>query len=113
MFWQKSKSGGAPSQPKAEKLPRPKGITDILGRYLVTELKQDPDWVWKLKVALRHRQNSKNAFDFRVFDEVKVAEKDVKVHDYTSFDQHPELVLFQGWYDKESWKVEIEGRKAG
>jgi hypothetical protein len=33
---------------------------------------------------------------FRVFDPVRVAERTVKVHDFTDLDSHPELILGSG-----------------
>jgi hypothetical protein len=37
-----------------EKLP------DRVGRYLVTQLKEDPDWVWSPKAALRPKAEEKD-----------------------------------------------------
>ena len=112
MFWKKKPATGEPSKPKAEKLPGPKGIPDLVGRHLVTELKQNPDWVWKLKGVVRPRPESKDAFDVRVFDEAQVAAKKVKVKDYNSLNEHPDLILYQGWFDKKTMKVQIEEKKA-
>lgn len=111
MFWKKKPATEEPSKPKAEKLPGPKGIPDLVGRYLIVELKQNPDWVWNLKGVVRPRSDGKDRFDFRVFSEAQVAAKNVKVKDYTSFDDHLELVLYQGWFDKKSMKVQIEEKK--
>jgi hypothetical protein len=35
----------------------------------------------------------------------------VTVKDYTSLDGHPELILYEGWFDKKSMKVQIEEKK--
>jgi hypothetical protein len=35
------------------KLPRPSDIPGMAGRHMVTEMKKDPDWVWKLKGVVR------------------------------------------------------------
>ena len=108
MFWKRKPAAGEPSKPKSEKLPGPKSIPELVGRHLITELKQDPDWVWNLKGVVRPRSEGKDAFDFRVFDETRVAAKEVKVKDYTSLDEHPDLVIYQGWFDKKSGTVQIE-----
>ena len=108
MFWKKK---AATSEPKVEKLKGPKGIPDIVGGRLVVEFNQSPDWVWKLKAVVRKRQESKSAFDVRVFDDLEAATKKVKVQDYTSLDEHPELILFEGWFDNESRQVQLEEKK--
>ncbi len=108
MFWKKK---AATSEPKVEKLQGPKDIPDIVGGHLVVDFKQNPDWVWKLKSVKRRRQESKDAFDIRVFDEVEAAASKVKVQDYTTLDEHPELILFEGWFDTELRQVQIEEKK--
>ena len=100
MFWKKR---GGPSKPK--------DIPDIVGGHLVTDYNQNPDWVWKLKAVKRPRQESKNAFDVRVFDDIEAATKKVKVYDYTTLDDHQELILFEGWFDLESRQVQLEQKK--
>jgi hypothetical protein len=95
MFWKK------------KRLPRPKDIPELIGRYLIRQMKKEPDWVWKLKGVVRPRLEGKDAFDFRVFDEAQVAAKKVTVKDYTSLDEHPDLILYQGRFDKKSGEVQI------
>lgn len=112
MFWKRKPATGEPSKPKAEKLPGPKDLPHAVGSYLVTRLKQNPDWVWKLKCVVRPRPESKDAFDFRVFDEAQVAPKKVTVKDYTSLNEYPDLILYEGWFDNRTMKVQIEEKKA-
>jgi hypothetical protein len=102
MFWKRR-----PAKPKVEKLPGPKDIPELVGRYLITELKQNPDRVWKLKGVVRRRLEGKDAFDFRVFDEAQVAAKKVAIKDYNSLNEHPDLILYQGRFDKKSGEVQI------
>jgi len=102
MFWKK----------KPGELPGPKGISQMLVTYLMTEMKQNPEWLWKLKTVMRPRAEGKDVFDFRVFDEAQVAAKKVTVKDYTSLDEHPDLILYQGRFDKKSGMVQIEKKAA-
>ena len=83
------------------KLPGPKGIPDTVGMHMVVELKKNPDWVWKLKGVV-HPAGKKKAFYCRVFEEGQVAQAGVKVKDWTSLDEHPELILWEGYFDKET-----------
>jgi hypothetical protein len=108
MFWRKKPATEELSKPGVEKLPGPRSIEELVGRDLVVELKQNPDRVWQLRSVVRRRTGGKHRFDFRVFDEVQAAQKKVKVKDWTTFDQHPELILFQGWFDKVSMEVHFE-----
>lgn len=109
MFWKKK---AETSETKVSKLKGPKFIPDIVGGHLVTDFKQDPDVVWKLKAVVRQRGESKNAFDVRVFDDVESATKNIKIEDYDSFDAHPELILYEGWFNKESIQVELEVKRS-
>jgi len=108
MFWKKKSE---PSEPKDKKLPGPKDIPEMVGGHLVTDFNRNPDWVWRLKAVLRQRQESKNAFDIRVYDETETATKKIKVQNYTSLDEHPELILYEGWFDKETRQVQLEEKK--
>jgi len=96
MFW-KRKQGNEGE----EKLPRPGGIPDLAGRYMVVEEKKDPDWVWRLKGVVCPAEK-KNAFYCRVFDEAQVTQAGLKIKDWTSLDDHPDLILWEGYFDKET-----------
>ena len=91
--------------------PKLKGIPELVGRHLAADLKKSPDWVWKLKGVVRQRGEGKDTFDVRVFDEAEVAAKKVTITDYASLDEHPELILYEGWFNKKSMQVEIEEKR--
>ncbi len=103
-FWQKKNETG---EAKAIKLPRPKELPSGVGRFIVVNLKQDPDWVWNLKSVSIPKEGSKTLMDVRVFSVNEANEKGVTIRDYTSLDIHPDLVLFDGWYDKNTLKVQM------
>lgn len=121
MFWRKKQMvttpveaspTGAPSPVvKTEKLPEPKPISDLLMKYLVTEKDKSPDWVGKLLTVERKSPKGEKAFDVRVFAGYEATEKRVNVKNYTSLDEHRELILFEGWFDKESKRVELEEKR--
>ncbi len=108
MFWKK-KAGT--SKPKDKELPGPKFVPDIIGGRLVTDFHKDPDRVWKLKAVKRRRGESKSAWDIRVYDDVDAATNGVKVENWPSLDDHPELILYEGWYDTELRDAHLEERK--
>jgi len=107
MFWKRKPAKEEPLKIRVERLPRAKDIPELVGRYLITELKQDPDWVWRLKSVVRLRSDGKDRFDFRVFDEAQAAAKKVAIKDYNSLNEHPDLILYQGRFDKKSGEVQI------
>ena len=105
-FWKKPESG------EVKKLPKPKDIPPSVGRQLVVQFKQDPDWVWSLKSVERHQEGSKKKYDVRVFDETETRSKGVRVLNYETLDQYPQLVLFEGWFDKESYDAHLEQKRS-
>ena len=94
MFWNRKQNEGNEAS-----LPRPKTIPEWAGRYMVVQAKANPDWVWKLKGVTRPASQPKVSY-CRVFDDVQVSEAGLKVKDWTSLDGHPELILWEGRFDK-------------
>lgn len=109
-FWQKQSEISAESAPPAPKLPKPKEIPYELGRHLVVDGGYDPDWVWNLKTLSLPHPDSKNRFDFRLFSPAQAMDRNISVRDYKSLDAHPDLILFEGWYDKGSREFQMETR---
>ncbi len=101
MFWKRKET-----KEGEVKLPGPKEIPELVGRYMVVEEKKDPDWVWKLKSVLRPA--GKKSFYCRVYDDYKASQAGLKVKDWTSLDKNPELILWEGYFDKETNTVRKE-----
>jgi len=103
----------APAKRTAEKLSGPREIPELAGRHLVVAKKKDPDWVWHLKAVIRRNPGrGKKAFDVRVYEESRMSRAKIKVKDWTTFDQHPELLLYEGWYDKDSVRADLVEKNA-
>lgn len=102
MFWNRkgTKEG-------EEKLPGAKSMPNLVGMGMVTQEKKDPDWVWQLKVVVRPA-GKKKAFYCRVFSAVEVEQAGVKVKNWTSLDERPDLILWEGHFDEETNKVRAE-----
>ena len=107
-FWQKNDNAAVSSNVKNKRHGKPREIPQEIGRHLVVEQDLDPDWVWSLKCVRKPRENSKNAFDIRIFSSGTMAQHGVKVVDYDSLDSHMDLVIFAGWYDKVGPSVHLE-----
>ena len=106
-FWKKKSETVELLKAEEEKLSRPRDIPEQVGRYLVVDLGKNPDWVWQLKSVVR-RQAEKHRYDVRVFNEIQARARGVSVRDFTSLDEHPELILFEGWYDKKSNMAHVQ-----
>ena len=98
-FWKKRNTelGAARANTK---MPEPKQLPQQLGGYLVIKEKLDPDWVWSLRCVVRRYPKRKNQFDFRVFDPTEAKRRGIRIADYNSLDTCPEMILYQGFYNK-------------
>jgi hypothetical protein len=100
-FWSKETDAGV------AKLPKPRDLPQLIGQYMVTKLKEEPDTIWNYKAVVLTREGSKTAFYVRVFNPAAADARGIRVTNYTSLDAAADLILFQGWYDKETGKVEL------
>ena len=101
MFWSKKANGLFP----------PKSIPDAVGRYLVVSLGKNPDWVWNLKTVMRSNEGDKDTFEVRVFDQSQAADKGIKVRDYNSLSEHPEMILYEGWFNKRTYEAKVQPKE--
>ena len=104
MFW------GKKSAKEEGKLPGPSQIPGLVQNYLVTERKMSPDLV-KLLRALESKGTTGGTVNIRVFDESEAIAKKVKVKDYTSLEEHPDLILYEGWFEEAAKQVKLEEKK--
>lgn len=95
-FWKK---------PGNDALPKPKDLASDLGKYLVVNLKYDPDWVWQLKMVTDLPKDG--TASFRVFDPAMAAIQGQNIKNYTSLDGQSGLILFDGWYRKQTRELEV------
>jgi hypothetical protein len=108
MFWNKKSIN---EESKKEKLPGPQAIPGLVQKHLVAEWKMDPDLVKLLKTVVRKNPDSEKAFNIRIFDESEALAKKVQVDDYTSFDERPDLIIYEGQFDEGSKQVKLEEKK--
>ena len=108
MFWNKWFDKTDSNKPQKPKLKPPIDLPQQVGRYLVVNLGKDPDWVWELKAVLKPVEGGKkSARHFRVYNPVQSAKQWVKVLNYHSLDDYPELVLYEGEFDRDTHAVLI------
>jgi len=107
-FWKRSASNNDAVITTTVKLPGPKELPSQIGRFLVTHEKLDPDYVWNLNCVVRPIADHRGWFDFRVFSLSDAGNARVKVKNFTCLDDHPELILYKGRYNKDGQKPELD-----
>ena len=70
----------------------------------------DPDLV-KLLKAVERKSTTGGTFNIRVFDDSEAIAKKVQVKDYTSLDECPDLIIYEGWFDEGAKQVKLEEKK--
>jgi hypothetical protein len=125
MFWKHNESKGVnllepkeipelirqKSVKKEEKLRGPQAIPELVQKYLVAERKMNPDLANLLKAVMRKSTSQEGPLNIRVFDESEALAKKVKVENYTSLDEHQDLIAYEGWVDLKSKRVGLEEKK--
>ncbi|PKN63235.1 MAG: hypothetical protein CVU57_20225 [Deltaproteobacteria bacterium HGW-Deltaproteobacteria-15] len=104
-FWARNPSGA-----ESQKLPGPKGIPTQVGRDLVVNKGENPDWVWGLKCVTRQKEGVADSYDFRVFEEEDAVRNGTAIRNYNSLDQSQKLILYEGWYNNKTNKAEVVKR---
>jgi hypothetical protein len=108
MFWNKWFNKTDSNKPQKPKLKPPVELPQQIGRHLVVDLGEDPDWVWELKAVLKAVEGGKNSLHcFRIYDPEQAARQWVKVLNYDSLDDYPELILYEGEFDRDTHAVAV------
>ncbi len=101
MFWFKSK----------DKDGRPRAVSGAMSRLIGEEWRKLPPigdhWAEYLAV-MRPKSEGSTACDVRIFSKWDAEEKKISVANYSSLDNHPDLILLAGWFDKKTKKGEIK-----
>ena len=106
MFW-----GKKSAKEEEKKLSGPKNIPGLVQNYLVAERKMDPDFVKLLQAVVGKSAMGEKVFDVRIFDESEALAKKVQVKDYTSLDERPDLIIYEGSFDEGAKEVKLEEKK--
>ena len=106
-FWKIDNKNQHRLEQRSSKLPKPKDLPNRVGIYLVRELKLDPDWVWTLKGVVRPMAEKHN-LEIRIFDPKDAVVRDAIVTDFNALDAFPEMILFEGCFNKDSGWVDIK-----
>lgn len=97
---------------EVEKLPGPREVPGLVQNFLVTKRNMDSDLVRILKAVVRSKPGEEKAFNIRIFDESEAVVKKIQVKDYASLNEHPDLIIYEGWFNEAAKQVELEEKKA-
>jgi hypothetical protein len=106
-FWKTDNKHDHRLNHESSELPKPKDLPDRIGIHLATQLKLDPDWVWTLQGVVRPT-NEKHNFEIRIFDPEEAFLSDVIVKNFSSLEDFPELILFEGCFNKYTGWIDIK-----
>jgi len=106
MFWGKKSEKG-----EEKRVLGPKEIPGLVQNYLVAERKMDAGLVKLLKSVVDKSATEGKGYNIRIFDESEALAKKIQVKDYTSLDEHPDLIIYEGWLDEGEKQVKLEEKK--
>ncbi len=105
-FWKKNGATDIETT-RAKKLGKPKELPQAVGRKMVVGLQVDPDTVWALKYVSRPLNNQSHIHEFRLFHPGQANREGFAVKDWNSLDASPDLILYEGCYDKNEETVDL------
>lgn len=105
------KASSEAKAPEVGKLPGPKEIPEVVAKHLTEKMKMPSMYVQILRTVMYPDTASAGKFKIRIFDESETAVKKIKVQNYTTLDQYPNFILYEGWFDKKTKQVELEEKR--
>jgi hypothetical protein len=64
-----------------------------------------------LKAVIRRNETGEAPPHIRVFDNSEAIARKVQVKNWVSLDEHPDLTIYEGWFDERSKQVKLEEKK--
>lgn len=110
-LWLMSKIALTSDPTSSRRQDRPRDLPQDIGRQLVVGKNLDPDWVWSLKYVRKRQEGSKGIFDIRIYDPLDAVKQHLKIGNYASLDDHMDLVLISGSYDKSNANATLDFSK--
>ena len=107
MFWKNKKKTVGSGPRKVDKV-----LYEIIGKEWDNIPQDDGDHWVKYMAVMRPQQEDGDTYDVRIYDEGTAEKNRFRTIDYDTFDQNPELILFEGWFNRKAKKGEIKYTKA-
>lgn len=104
MFWNKSIE-------KKAKFSKPEELSSVIHNYLVAEKKIDANIASFLKMVKIRDEKEEDLYYIRIFDNSEALAKEIQVQNYKTFDEHPDLIIYEGTLNQKTKKVTLEEKK--
>ena len=94
---------------------RPKKLDGFLSHKVAEEWEKvpnDSDHWMTFMVVEKNRADNLDEVDVRIYDQWSADHQKIKVLNYDSLDTHPDLILFEGRYNKKAKKADLRSLKA-
>jgi hypothetical protein len=102
---------GIKSNNKNEKMTGPRPIASTVEKHMVSDMKTNPEWIPFLRSVIRHDGRGENAYDIRIIDEADAKAKGIKIENFLTLNEHPDLILYEGWVDEATKRTELIEKK--
>jgi hypothetical protein len=102
MFWKR----------KDSKLSGPRDIPEPVKKYIESAQMVDPSILPFLKTVTKTGDKGEKTFDVFIFDPSDAEAREIKVSNYDSVKQNPDLIIAEGTYDESTKKVQLTPKKA-
>ena len=101
---------GKKSEDNELKLPGPRAVPTPVEKYLIN-MKIDGAWIRFLKSVTRNSTNGSNDVDIRIYDPSDVVAHRIQMVNYTTLDNHPEVILYEGSFNEATNEVKLTEKR--
>jgi|WetSurMetagenome_2_1015567.scaffolds.fasta_scaffold341448_2 hypothetical protein len=107
MFWKRNEK-----DQKGAKLSGPKDIPEIIKKYLAANPIIDAGIVPFLKIVVKSSEKGEKVNDVLIFDPSDADAREIKVQNFDSLKENPDMIIAEGWFDESAKKAELSPRKS-
>jgi len=104
MFWKNKEKNDA-------KLAGPRDLPDLVKKYLESTHTIDRATIPFLKAVLKPVADELKVWEIRIFDPSEAEASDIKIQDFGTLNEKPEMVIAEGKLDENAKKVDLAVKK--
>jgi hypothetical protein len=96
---------------KVSKLPGPRDLPEAVKKTMSANDSIDPDSIQFLKAVVKYGEDGSKVCDIRIFDPSDAEARNIRVKDYNTLTENPDMIICEGKYDETDRKAEITIKK--
>jgi hypothetical protein len=104
MFWKRNDK-----DQKGAKLSGPKDIPEIIKKYMAANPIVDAGSVPFLKMVVKGSEKGEKVNDVLIFDPSDAEAREIKVQNFDSLKENPDMIMAEGWFDESAKKYSVYG----